>query len=95
MAEEFINDYAAMVEQMGRRFDATDRALSLHSQLLAEISRKLDVQEVDLYDLKAILRQHSRDVSSIDKRLASVESGISETRDVLKQVLALLSKQGE
>lgn len=88
MAEEFVNDYAAVVEQVGRRFDATDRALAI-------INNKLSEQEVDVYDIKAILRQHSRDISEINTRLAGLETGVNEMRDDLKQVLSLLRKQGE
>lgn len=83
-----MNDYAAVVEQVGRRFDATDRALAI-------INNKLSEQEVDVYDIKAILRQHSRDISEINTRLAGLETGVNEMRDDLKQVLSLLRKQGE
>lgn len=96
MAEEFINDYAAVVEQIGKRFDATDRALAI-------LNNKLSEQEVDVYDIKAILRQHSRDIGDIRERIGNVEQGMATKQDLddlrtqmldsFKQLIAVLDER--
>lgn len=97
MAEDFSigADYAASMNEIGQRFDTVDRTLAEHSRTLAfhgqqltELSRKLDDQDIALYNLTAIMERHSRDIRGIKTELVEVNGK-------LDQVIALLTKQGE
>ena len=102
MAEERISGVesvlAEIADKMGRKLDEHSATLAFQGQQLTEVSKKLDDQDIALYDQRAILAAHSRDLVDIKKRLERVESTMATKQDVaaldakMDQVIALLTK---
>lgn len=89
-SEEFdVQDYAASMQEIGKRFDSIDRALVFQGQQVTEVSRKLDDQELSLYEQGAILRQHSKDIRDIRAELRTANGKLDQV------ILLLTQKQGE
>lgn len=95
-------DYAAAMSEIGKRFDRVDA--QAHT-----VSQKLDEQELDLSEIRAILRQDTREtrdlrvrmglvevkIDAMAKQIAALQGGQVEINDKLDTVIALLTKQGE
>lgn len=74
-------DYPAAMQEIGQRFDRVDAQQNV-------LSQKLDEQEMDLSELKAILRQNTREVRDLRLRVGALG-------DKIDTLIALLTKQGE
>jgi hypothetical protein len=87
MAEERISGVesvlAEIADKMGRKLDEHSRSLVFHGQQLTEISKKLDDQDIALYDQRAILAAHSRDIRDIRAELRTVNGKLDTVIDLL------------